>query len=254
MNIVIIEDEKLTADDLAETISRLRPEMQITAIIQSVKEGLVFFKLPKDIDLIFSDIQLGDGLSFEIFSQVMIKAPVIFCTAYDEYALDAFKANGIDYMLKPFTDFSVETSLNRFLSLKQSMSSPVLQYNEIIRFFQAQRSAEAGSILVRHKDRIIPVDIKTIAFFQLRNAVVHIVTFDNKNYFLNKNLEDIEKTTGSSFFRVNRQFLINRKAVVDASSYLSRKISVKLSVPVNDVITVSKEKIATFMNWLEQPI
>ncbi|HTJ53559.1 MAG TPA: LytTR family DNA-binding domain-containing protein [Cyclobacteriaceae bacterium] len=253
MKIVIIEDEKLTANDLAETICRLYPETEIVAMLHSVKEGVNFFQQGKNIDLIFSDIQLGDGLSFEIFSQATVHAPIIFCTAYDEYALNAFRTNGIDYILKPFTDDTVSASLNKFMALKKNLAPSVMHYEEIVKLFNVRRPSEAGSVLVHHKDKIIPIAISSIAFFQLKNAVVHLTTFENKTYFLNKNLEDMEKSTGSSFFRVNRQFLINRKAVVDASSYLARKISVKLSVPVSEIITVSKEKVSTFLSWLEQP-
>ena len=253
MKIVIIEDEKLTADDLAETICKLQPETKIVAMLRSVKESVTFLRQEKDIDLIFSDIQLGDGLSFEIFSETVVSAPVIFCTAYDEYALHAFRANGIDYILKPFTDETVSTSLNKFLSLKKTLAPPVLPYEEIMRLFQARRTSEAGAVLVHYKDKIIPVAISSIAFFQLKNTVVHLTTFEHKTYLLNKNLEDLERTTGPSFFRVNRQFLLNRKAVVDASSYLARKISVKLSVPVSEIITVSREKVPAFLRWLEQP-
>ena len=252
MKIVIIEDEKLTAEDLAETITRLRTDTEVVAILQSAKEGLSFLKMPHEVDLIFSDIQLGDGLSFEIFHELQLKAPVIFCTAFDEYALEAFKVNGIDYILKPFTDATVAAALNKFVTLKETLAPKVPQYQEMMKFFQSQRSTESGSLLVRNKDKIIPIEIKSIAFFQLKNALVYLTTFDNKTYFVSKNLEEIERLTGALFFRVNRQFLINRKAVVDASSYLSRKISVKLTVPTPDIVTVSKEKISAFMEWLER--
>ena len=253
MRIVIIEDEQLTATDLAETIGRLMPEAEIIAMLRSIKESVVFLNREKHIDLIFSDIELGDGLSFEIFSSTVVTAPVIFCTAYDEYALNAFKANGIDYILKPFTDESVGESLNKFLALKRTLGHSVMQYEEMVRVFRSAKPFETGSILVHHKDKIIPITISSVAFFQLRNAVVHLTTFEQKTYLLNKNLEDLERLTGQLFFRVNRQFLINRKAVTDVSSYLARKISVKLSVPVSEIITVSKEKVSSFMSWLEQP-
>ena len=252
MRIVIIEDEKLTAKDLAVTITRLQPDTEIVAMLYSVKECLAFFKNgAPGIDLIFSDIQLGDGLSFDVFSEVTVAAPVIFCTAFDEYALDAFKANGIDYILKPFTEDTIQAALQKYQSLKQRMTVNEPQpFDELLKLFTGKKNEGQGAVLVYDRDKILPVAIADIAFFFLKNGVIHLTTFEKNTYHLNNTLDDLEKLTGSSFFRVNRQYLVSRKAVVNASSYLSRKLSVSLKVPAEDTVLVSKEKMPQFLDWL----
>jgi len=253
MKLVIIEDEKVTARDLAQTIEQLFPEAQILKILSTVKESLLYFTEASDADLIFSDIQLGDGQSFEIFSKVDIAAPVIFCTAFDEYALHAFKANGIDYILKPFTTEAVAASINKYLSLKGKATENAFPYKALEQLFISRRTTDAGAVLVYQKDKILPIALNNIAFFYLKNGVVHLTTFDKKNYLINKNMEELGKIAEPLFFRANRQFLVNRKAVLDASNYLSRKLSVSLSVPTEESITISKEKISQFLDWLTQP-
>ncbi|MBN9385502.1 MAG: response regulator transcription factor [Chitinophagaceae bacterium] len=253
MKLIIIEDEKVTARDLSQTIEELYPGTRIEKILSTVKESISYFNNGTDADLIFSDIQLGDGLSFEIFSKVEIDAPVVFCTAFDEYALQAFKANGIDYILKPFTTEAVGAAISKYLSLRGKITESTLPYKALEQLFSSRKTTDTGAVLVYQKDKILPIAVSKIAFFYLKNGVVHLTTFDKTSYLINKNLEELEKTTEPLFFRANRQFLINRKAVLDASSYLSRKLSVSLSVPPPETITVSKEKIPQFLDWLTQP-
>ena len=249
MKVVIIEDEKWTAEDLAETIIQVHPDSQIVAVLQSVKEGIVYFKNNAAPDLIFSDIQLGDGLSFEIFSAVNITTPVIFCTAFDEYALKAFKANGIDYMLKPFTQESVSAAFNKFQNLRGSASQESY-FQSFITQMASQYQPKTSAVLVYYKDVILPIKIEDIALFYFENEITHLLTFDKKIYYPKSNLDELEKITGSQFFRANRKCLLNRKSVLNASSYLSRKLSVSISVPFDQIITVSKEKTPQFLAWL----
>ena len=251
MRIVIIEDEKLTADDLAETIVQAGSENEIIAILQSVEEALSYFRSNPAPELIFSDIQLGDGLSFEVFSALQMNTPVIFCTAFDEYALNAFKANGIDYLLKPFTLTSVQAALTKFHHLRNAAPTQNETYfQSFIKEITTQYQPRQSAILVYYKDMILPVKVDDIALFYVENEITHLLTFENKVYYPKSNLDELEKITGSQFFRANRQCLLNRRSVVNASSYLSRKLSVAVSVPFNDIITVSKEKTPQFLSWL----
>lgn len=252
MNIVVIEDEKLTSDDLVEIIQELEPEAVITGVLTSVKEAVAFFQSGGGADLIFSDIQLGDGLSFEIFKTVEINVPIIFCTAYDEYTLNAFKTNGIAYVLKPFTVASIRPALEKFKTLQRAFAPSVVPYSDIIRLLGDRAPQKASSILVYYKDKIIPVRLEDVALFYIRNEVTHLITFDKTTYLVNKTLDEIEKLGGGVFFRANRQYLVNRKAVADASSYLSRKFSISLNIPFNETIIVSKEKMQSFLNWLAE--
>ena len=253
MRIVIIEDEKITARDLAQTIEQLFPHAEIEKQLTTVKEGIGYFTHTNTADLIFSDIQLGDGLSFEIFSKVEIDVPVIFCTAFDEYALHAFKANGIDYILKPFTTEAVAAAVNKYLAFTGKTGNTPFPYSQLEQLFAAKRSVEPGAVLVYQKDKILPIALNRVAFFYLKNGVVNLTTFDKKSYLINKNMEELSTIAEPLFFRANRQFLVNRKAVLDASNYLSRKLSVSLSVPTQETITVSREKITQFLDWLTHP-
>lgn len=249
MKVVVIEDERLTAEDLKETIILADSTVEVVATLKSVKEGKAWFRSHPKPDLIFSDIQLGDGLSFEILSNLNV--PVIFCTAYDEYALNAFKANGIDYLLKPFTETSVGAAMQKFKNLTQAKQDEIIQqYESVKRLFSDLKAPTTSALLIHHKDTIIPVKIENIALFHLEYEVVHLLTFDKLTYYPSKSLEELEDIVGEDFFRVNRQYLVNRKAIVHASSLFSRKLSLTVSVPVKESITISKEKAPFFLKWL----
>lgn len=251
MKIVIIEDEHLTAEDLENTILKAEPAAQIVACLSSIKEAITYFQNNEKPDLIFSDIQLGDGLSFEIFKTIQIATPVIFCTAFDEYALNAFKANGIDYILKPFSKKTIAEALNKFKRLKNNFAYNLAQYDSISGLFEnLKTNKKQEAILVNYKDKIVPVRMDDIALFYIDNELTHLITFNKLNYSLNKTIEEVEKISGKDFFRANRQYLVNRKAIKDASQYFARKLSINLLIPFEQDIIVSKEKSREFLNWL----
>jgi two-component system, LytTR family, response regulator LytT len=250
MKIVIIEDEQLTADDLAETILKVSPGVQIIARLSSVKDAVAWFRKNEQPDLIFSDIQLGDGLCFEIFKKHPVTTPVIFCTAYDEYALAAFKAHGIDYILKPFDEQTIENSLARYKELEKKFLENNQQIENILQLFENRKNQKQGSVLVYHKDKILPVKLGDIALFYIDHEITYLITFAQKSYTINKSLEELEDITGNSFYRANRQYLVNQKAIKEASQYFARKLSITLSIPFSETITVSKVKVPDFLNWL----
>lgn len=254
MNIVIIEDEKLTAQDLQKTILSILPNAHIVAIISSVEEGLDFFSVPTPIDLIFSDIQLGDGLSFELFEKAQIQIPIIFCTAYDEYALKAFAAFGVDYILKPFSSESVRKAIDKLDALTlRSKNKENIDYNPIFEAIKQQLAPKTNtSILVYKGDKIIPTDISQIAFFHIENETVYAVTFDQTKLSTHYKLDILEQKFYPQFFRCNRQFLVNRKAIKEASQHFHRKLQVHLTLPFTDAILVGKEKVTAFLDWLQQ--
>ena len=250
MKIVIIEDEELTAEDLASAILKTDKTIEIQAILGSVRESVAYFRESKDPDLVFCDIQLGDGLSFEIFKECRITSPVIFCTAFDEYALKAFKNNGIDYILKPFSGKTIEDAINRYKILKKSLAGHGPQIEKILELFEDRKNSRQNTILVYQRENIIPVKISDIALFYIQEELTHLLTFSRNHHTVNKTIEEIESIAGNDFFRANRQCLINRDAVKDASRYFERKLVVSLTVPFNEKITVSKEKATLFLNWL----
>jgi DNA-binding LytR/AlgR family response regulator len=250
MNIVIIEDEQLTADDLAESILDLAPDVQIVAKLNSVQDAVAWFKKNEHPDLIFSDIQLGDGLCFEIFKSRSITTPVIFCTAYDEYALSAFRANGIDYILKPFDKETIANALAKYKELERRFAGNTEKLETILHLFESRKAQKKGSLLVYHKDKILPIRLEDIALFYIENEITHILTFDQKSFTTNKPLDELEQMTGADFYRANRQYLVHRKAIKEAAQYFVRSLSVTLTIPFKETIKVNKVKVSDFLNWL----
>lgn len=236
MKILIIEDEKLIAEDLIDVLQSINPNIEIVKHISSVQEGFDFFKKTPAIDLIFSDIQLGDGVSFEIFNKYHIKTPIIFCTAYDSYAIEAFKVNGVDYLLKPFSTQKIQDALIHFQHKMQSFSK--LVNNE-------------ATLLVHKKDKLIPITIQKIAVCYIHFELTYIRTFQNDQFIINKSLDELDALLGDQFYRTNRQVIVNRDAVVDVSVLANRKLAVNLNVQIEESITVSKEKMTSFKNWLK---
>ena len=250
MRILIIEDEKLTANDLAFSIQEVRPDFTIVKIVPSVKSAITFLKKKPVIDLVFSDIQLTDGLSFEIFKKMEIDAPVIFCTAYDEYALNAFDVNGIAYILKPFTTETIKVAIEKFEKLTQQKDdklTKLLQYME-----QSNQAKNSASILVYQGEKIIPVSFNNIALIYLKNGMVKLHTFDNQEFTVSETLEELDKLNDSNFFRANRQYLVHHKAIKDAAKYFNRRLVLHLHISFDEKIIISKEKAPVFLDWLAQ--
>ncbi|MFT3738753.1 MAG: LytTR family DNA-binding domain-containing protein [Breznakibacter sp.] len=250
LKIVIIEDEKRTALDLANTLKMVDSDIEITAMLRSVKEALGFFREDKEFDLIFSDIQLSDGLSFEIFRKIKITVPVIFCTAYEQYMLDAFNANGIDYLLKPFNKISVAKAVDKFMTLKLNFTSAENGLDRLMQKIDRRINLRTPTILIYQGEKIIPLDTQKIALFFLDADYVFAFAFESQKYIVTQSLEELETICGLSFFRVNRQYLVNRKAIKDVSRYLNRKILINLSVNYPEQILVSKVKAPLLLEWL----
>ena len=250
MRIVIIEDEKHIAADLANTLLSIDGQIEIVATLTSIANSLAFFEEGEKLDLIFADIQLGDGLSFEIFKKIPAHAPVIFCTAFNEYALEAFDANGIDYILKPFGKKTVGKSLQKFQNLRGDATPYNNDFTAIMKAMENRLHQKAQSILIRQGEKIIPLGLENIALFFVEDQYPFALTFEKKKYLVTQNLEQLEKSCGSLFYRANRQFLVNRKAIKDVSQYFNRKLLLNLNFPFEEKITVGKVKSSAFLEWL----
>jgi two-component system, LytTR family, response regulator LytT len=251
MKLVIIEDEKLLAKDLAKTITAIEPNAEIVSIIQSVDEGIHFFETNKNIDLIFSDIQLGDGLSFEIFEKVNNTIPIIFCTAFNQYTLDAFNNVGIDYILKPFGTDAIKKALAKYNTIKQNFTVNEIDYaNLLLRLKHQLNTAKMPSVLIHQGEKIIPIDGEQIALFFIEHTAVFAFTFDKKKHLVSKTLDVLETIYQPYFFRPNRQFLVHRKAIKEAAQFFNRKLLIILTFDFEEQITVGKEKTTAFLDWL----
>jgi two-component system, LytTR family, response regulator LytT len=250
MKVVIIEDEMLMAKDLAVSLQQLDPAIVVSATLSSVSQACIWFAGNELPDLVFSDIQLGDGLSFEIFREHPMNVPIVFCTAYDEYALEAFKTNGIDYILKPCTNASLHDTLQKYRRLQQQFSSRHHAYETLINLLPKRPSASRSAILVFQNERIIPLPVADIALFFIHNKMTLVLCFDQQLYMIGQSLDELEEIWRDTFFRANRQYLVNRKAIKEASHYYARKLLLHLSINFKDTITVSKDKYADFLQWL----
>jgi DNA-binding LytR/AlgR family response regulator len=254
MNIVIIEDEMRTANDLRESIEMARAEFRVKAILDSVEAALEWFSKNEPPDLIFSDIQLGDGLAFDIFRKIDIGCPVIFCTAYDEYAIEAFQNNGIDYLLKPVNEIQLEKSMAKIDLFKNSVTK---QYStallaQLLRELENKTKNYKTSFLVSYRDKMIPVNIQDIALFSTHNDLTYLHTKDNKQYQLNYSLEHLEKITDPIlFYRANRQILLAYNAIKEVAHYFDRKLLIKLTQPNAEPVSISKAKASDFLRWME---
>lgn len=250
INIVIIEDEIKTAKALAKMILSLQPSAQIAATIQSVKTAVTYLSAHAYPDLIFMDVQLADGNCFEIFKQVQVSSPVIFCTAFDEYAMDAFKANGIDYILKPFSADSLKTAFEKVFMLKnffQVNEQASLKINNLL-----NNPAGKTGFLVFKNNKYITIQTDHIACFYIRDEMTTIVTITGEEYGISQSLEELHKVLNPHlFFRINRQYLINYSAVKEVEHYFARKLSVKLNISTPEPLIVGKDKATLFLNWLD---
>ncbi|MBN9384202.1 MAG: response regulator transcription factor [Chitinophagaceae bacterium] len=254
MNIVIIEDELMTAEDLVNIIDDLDKDISISAVLHSVEDSIKYFLKNPLVDLVFSDIQLGDGLSFEIFKTVQVDAPIIFCTAYDEYALEAIRNNGIDYILKPFTGTSVIKAIDKYNKLKRYFVPTVSDFDKLIHAITGDASMgnEYSSILVYYKDKVVPVKFTDIALIYIDGEVNRVYCFNGKTYVISQALDELEQMTRGHFFRVNRQYLVNKLSIIDATHYFPRKYVLNLSIPFKEAIVVSKNRTSGFLQWLTQ--
>jgi two-component system response regulator LytT len=256
MKIVIIEDEYLTAEDLKDVLLSIDDSIEVVAMLGSVAEAIAYFNTHAAPHLIFSDIQLGDGLSFEIFNQVHVSAPVIFCTAFDEYAIKAFNANGIHYVLKPFSVQNIKDALDRYYTLQQNFLQHADAIHKIIDDLKLSVSSQIvdtkkpSNILVYYQNKVIPVPLSEIALFYVKFEATHLYTFDGRDFIVNKSLDELQQLDTQLFYRANRQFIVHRNVIKEATHYQARKLSLELNIDFPETITISKEKSGQFFDWL----
>ncbi|EJL75440.1 LytR/AlgR family response regulator transcription factor [Chryseobacterium populi] len=253
MNIIIIEDEFRAAKSLQNLIKELKPEASLTGVYDSIETSVEALSKDHQPDLIFMDIHLSDGLSFEIFKQVEITCPVVFCTAFDQYMLDAFKSKGVDYVLKPFSREDIAEALRKVDELKKFFQKKELPDLEALlqKISQPQTTAKS-SFLVFKNQKYTTILTENIAYFYIHNEITHLVTFNKQQFPLSQSLGQVaELVSPKQFFRVNRQYIVNFSAIKEMEHYFQRKIYVKLSVETPEKLLINKEKTHSFFSWLE---
>ncbi len=251
MNVIIIEDEKPAARRLSRMLADL--SINVHTMLHSVQESIVWFNANEHPDLIFLDIQLSDGLSFEIFDTITVKSAIIFTTAYDEYALKAFKLNSIDYLLKPIDDEELEAAIHKYKEqIPQKKQIQVdfddikkLLINPIDRVYKKRFTTRVGQHL-----KIFPVE--DIECFYSENKGTYLHTTENRNYLIDTTLDSLENEINpEQFFRISRKFYVNINAIKDIISYTNSRLQIKLHNFNEQEIIVARERVKDFKAWLE---
>lgn len=253
---VIIEDEHLIAKELQYKIAEAAADIEIMAVLPSLKTAFRWFMDNAEPDLIFADIQLSDGTSFEIFSRYTLKCPIIFTTAYDEYAIQAFKVNGIDYLLKPVDADDLRKAIDKSRVIIESRSdypSDIQKLIQIISGKESKKHSYKEKFIVNHRRQWVPVPVYEIACF-FRDSLNFIYTFSGEKYVLDfTTLEEVEELLDPEvFYRSNRQSILNIHAIAGVKPHENQKLTVTLKAPLKLEIDISREKAPAFKKWLDR--
>lgn len=247
MRILIVEDETAAYENLVDIISEIDPDIRITGYTESVKQTVTWLRNNPAPDLILMDIHLSDGDAFSIFDRIKLETPVIFTTAYDEYAIKAFKVNSIDYLLKPIKAEELKSALDKF---KKYSRQDILQYLTQLTNFNTSEKYQ-DKILIPVKDRLVPVNTKDISFIYTTEKNTKIFLKNGSSYQYSKTLEQIEATLNpSDFIRANKQFLIERSSVKNITIWFDSRLLVTLDIETPERIYVSKNKASEFKAWM----
>lgn len=251
MNILIIEDEPRTARLLKEFIVALDDSHAVLDICDSVESTAHFLRTTSHrVDLLFMDIQLADGTSFDIFQKVPVNIPVIFCTAYEDHLLEAFKSNGIDYILKPFHEKDIEQAFRKLDQIRQSL---LLAPSLPVRIQQALANRTQSSFLIKFREKMYPVAVRDIAAVALENEIVYLYTFNKEKHAVFRSIDDIESALDpAAFFRINRKMILNRDAILEMEPFFNRRVIVTLKLSTTDRPLVSRLKVPPFLEWVEK--
>lgn len=250
MRIILIEDEHGAAQNLRAILAELQPTATVLAELDSVEESVDWIKANPAPDLGFFDIQLADGSSFDIFKQVAVDFPVIFTTAFDQYAIQAFKVNSIDYLLKPINKEALQSTLKKY---EKQYLQPV-QLKQMLALLQrAEPPSFRQSFLVSFRDQLIPVPIQDCAYFSVENAQLFLYTSAGKRWALNHTLDQLEEQLNPQFFfRANRQFLVAKASITAIQVYFNGRLLLALDPPIQEKVIISKARSPLFKQWIDQ--
>lgn len=249
MNVIILEDESRAANYLERLILKVAPEMTIIAKLETIRDAVPFLLSHTEIELIFSDVQLADGLSFEIFSKVAIKCPIIFTTAYDHYAIEAFKTNGIDYLLKPVEEERLMQAIE-----KTKLFSPGLALDKLLSISNHINAKTYKSrFMVKVGDKIKSIAIEEIlAFYSLEKATF-IHTTSNRDYCIDYSIDQIESLLDPAvYFKINRKYIVSIKACTNILAWTNSRLRLKIEGIADDDIIVARERVQDFKEWLDR--
>lgn len=250
MKIIIVEDEIPAYKRIIKLILEIDPSIEIVGHADSISSAINLFGQHPQVDLALMDIELADGQSFEIFKQINIACPIIFTTAYDEFALKAFKLNSIDYLLKPIDPKELKAALHKFTTTQNKSAS--FDLNQLLSAFKPSVSQNYKErFLVKLGSKLISIPVAEIAYFQASDKLVYLIGNDQKKYIIDHSIEELAGMLNpKDFFHLNRQFLSSLRAIESVSTYFNGKLKIQLRPPVTEEVIVSREKSTEFKQWL----
>lgn len=251
MKAIIIEDEELAARRLRALINECDPEIEVIAMLESISDSIEWFNQNAQPDLIFLDIHLEDGLSFTIFEEIKINVPIIFTTAFDEYAIKAFKLKSIDYLLKPILKEDLCRSIEKYREW-QGDKRQLVDLNELMQIIAPGKKSYRKRFSVAVGDKLRTIEVKDIAYIFSVSSITFASTFDKRQYSIDQSIDKIfRELDPSEFFRVNRQYLVCHKAIVNVHVYSKSRLKLELSPPLKEMVFVSLDKVTIFKKWLD---
>jgi two-component system LytT family response regulator len=252
MRVLIVEDEKSAVDNLKYLLKEVKPTIIIENVIDNVVDSIEYLKSNPPVELVFMDIHLADGVSFEIFDRTEVKIPIIFTTAYDQYAIQAFKVHSIDYLLKPLEVDDLQLAMQKFENMRSPQNSHLI-IKEMIKDVMPSRKMYKHTYLVQQRDRLIPINVKDVAYFVIEASILKAYIFSGKGYVIDKKLEEIElELDPKYFFRASRQIIVQRQAIESMQVYFQGKLLLHVKPPVDYQIILSKAKSRQLRSWMNE--
>jgi DNA-binding LytR/AlgR family response regulator len=253
MNVLIIEDEPQAAQRLTKLVSAMLPGAHLFPYIDSVKKSVAWLSSNPSPDLIFMDIQLADGISFEIFEKVEIKSPVIFTTAYDAYALKAFKVNSIDYILKPVDEKELRAAVDKFERLHSRATDHTKMMESIGQAMQMLTKRYKERFVIKIGEHLKSIAVEEILFFFSQEKATFAQTQDGRKFVLDFTIDQLEGLLNPDlFFRINRKYIVSVKSIQDMTSHVNSRVKLKLKTSDDDDVIVARERVDLFKNWLDR--
>lgn len=252
MEVLIIEDEQLGAEKLSRLLTSIDDSIRIADNTRSIKSSVEWLLQHEHPDIILMDIELTDGQSFEIFNHVAIKSMVIFTTSYDEYALQAFKVNSVDYLLKPIKKRELKNALDKYQQWQQRFSASTLNVEQLIQELKQQQPKTWRSrFLVKQGQKLLSVEINEIAYFYADGRVCFFITWSRQKYIVDYTIEELEQMLDpQQFYRANRAFILNIKAIAQIHNYFNGKLKLQLQPDIDREVLISREKATEFKEWM----
>ncbi|MCX6235430.1 MAG: LytTR family DNA-binding domain-containing protein [Bacteroidetes bacterium] len=255
MTILIVEDEPHAQYELKRLLNNISASFQILACIDSIEETVKWLKENPQPDVIMLDIQLSDGLSFEIFKKHDVRSPVIFTTAYDEYAIRAFKVNSVDYLLKPVKQEELTAALNKLdmIRLQYSGAETLPAFRQIEELIRSQRPEYKTRFIAKVGDQIKHIDINEVAYFKAEDNEVFLVSNDNRRVIIEHSLDQLERVLNpGDFFRITRGYIASAGSIGKISKYFNSRLLIELKPPADDKIMISRVRVQDFLKWMDR--